>query len=324
MKHEKALADFCAFLTREDTDNICFACHVSPDGDTLGSAVALARLVRARGRRAFVSVPEAVSDTLSFLFRDFDNTPFVPDTVVAVDVSTPERLGRDFAYLDRIGAVIDHHEHNTIDAEVKFVAPEQSATAQLVAAVYDRLNVPFDEMSATALYTALSTDTGRFCHPNTTPEVFALASRLCAASPSGNFGALNRRLFVEKDAQKLRLEAYVLSHARVDAELGTVCFCLTQSLRRRFGLTDKSDLSSLVDVIRAFRGFDVFMLAKEQKERGVYKLSVRTEGEISALELCAGFGGGGHRKAAGCTLRKKSARAVEKAFCAAVAAYKNR
>ncbi|MBQ2252729.1 MAG: DHH family phosphoesterase [Clostridia bacterium] len=312
--NKEALHNFASSLLCEETDEVCFACHVSPDGDTLGSAFALARLVRARGRRAFVHVPEAIPETLLFLTEGFDNAPFEPKTVVAVDVSTPDRLGADFPYPDRVRAVIDHHKNNSFDVAVSFVEPEISATGLLVAAVFDEVGEAYTPEVATALYTALSTDTGRFCHTNTTSDVFRLAARLCECVPEGTFGALNRRLFVEQDKAKLALEAYILANAETFDDLGCVFFVLTQKLRRRFGLTEKSDLSSLVDVIRRFSGYSVFVLAKEQSERGVYKLSVRSEATPTAIDLCRPFGGGGHEKAAGCTIRARSARALKKIF----------
>ncbi len=319
MKSEQ-LQNFTSFLLSEETDEICFACHVSPDGDTLGSAFALARLARARGRRAFVFVPEEIPETLSFLCEGFDNTPFEPRLVVAVDVSTPDRLGADFPYLDRVKAVIDHHQNNSFETPVFYVEPHVSATGLLVARVYDALGEKITPEAATALYTAVSTDTGRFCHTNTTSDVFSLAARLCACVEEGNFGALNRRLFVEQEKERLALEAYVLSHAETDEDLKCVFFVLTQKLRRRFQLDEKSDLSSLVDVIRRFSGYSVFVLAKEQKERGVYKLSVRTEDAPTAIDLCRPFGGGGHERAAGCTIRAKSPRALKQVFLSSLKA----
>lgn len=321
----EARKNFSDFLLGDEAGDVCFACHVSPDGDTVGSALALARLLRARGRRAFVYVPGVLPDTLNFLFEDFDNTPFEPKSVVAVDVSTPARLGEAFAYADRVRAVIDHHENNGFSVEYSYVCPGKSATAQLVAEVYDALGEPFDEKSATALYTALSTDTGRFCHSNSTPDVFRLAARLAAAVPGENFGALNRRLFIEKDAARLKLEGYVLSHAVLKRAEGYVFFALTQRLRARFGLIgEEHDLGALVDVLRTFRGFDTCILAKETETRGVYKLSVRTEGELSASDFCAAFGGGGHARAAGCTVQAGSVRALQKVLAERLCAMRAR
>lgn len=308
----KEFLSFAAFLADESTNDVCFACHVSPDGDTLGSAFALARLVRAQGRRAFVFVPDAIPDSLSFLSEDFDNTPFEPKTVVAVDVSAPDRLGESFLYADRITAVIDHHKNNSFDVPYRWVEPGAAATGLLVLALCDEWKIQPDAAVATALYTAISTDTGRFCHSNTTEAVFAAAARLARAVPEGNFGDLNRRLFVEQSADVLRLKGYILSHAQTWQEHSLVFFALTQKIKRKFGLDETSDLVALVDVIRSFGGYSLFVLAKEQTEPGVYKLSVRSEGTPSAMTLCSYFGGGGHEKAAGCTVRAKNPRDLKK------------
>lgn len=307
---KQTLSDFCAFLRREDTDDICFACHVSPDGDTVGSAAALARLAHTLGKRAFVRAEEPIPENLAFLLESFDNTPFDPRVVVAVDVSAPHRLGEDFPYAERVCYVLDHHKDNSFSCPA-LVDETAAACALLVAQVYDALGVPFDADCAEALYTALSTDTGRFCHQNTDARVFSLAARLAAASREGNFSALNRRLFVERDPALCRLEAYVLSHATLNEGQGYVYFCLTRRLRRRFGLlSPEKDTSSLIDVLRSFSGYSLVCLAKEV-ERGVYKLSLRSETQ-DVRALCATFGGGGHVRAAGCTVRAASPRALER------------
>lgn len=311
------LRSFCDFLLSDSTDDICFACHVSPDGDSVGSAVALARLVRARGRRAFVYLPEPLSQSLAFLLEGFDNTPFEPKLAVAVDVSTPDRLGDDFPYANKLAAVIDHHRNNSFSLPVSFVETEAAACGLLVLRVFDEVGEPLTPAVATALYTAISTDTGRFCHSNSTEDVFLAAARLARAVPAGNFGDLNRRLFVLKPAAHLRLEGYILDRAVTDEKRGLVFFALTRALRKKFAPegTD-ADLTGLVDVLRAFNGFDTCVLAKETEEKGVFKLSVRTEGAVSATAICAHFQGGGHTKAAGATVRAKSPRALLKTLCA--------
>ena len=315
MKNERKL--FADFLSSEECENVCFACHVSPDGDTVASAFALAALLRARGRRVFVSLPEAFPKNLSFLFEEFDNTPFEPDVVVAVDVSTPERLG-NFAYADRVRAVIDHHLGNSFDVSVKFVDSSASATGLLVLELYDELGVVPSDFVARALYTAVSTDTGRFCYSNADARTFSAAARLVALTEKGNFADLNRRLFVEKDAARLRVEGYVLSHVETEESLGLVYFALTQKLRKKFRLAPDADLGSLVDVLRTFAGFECAILAKETEERGVFKLSVRTEGSLSANEFCARFGGGGHARAAGATVCAGSEKKLKKLLVCAL------
>ncbi len=317
MNSQKIL-DFCAFLNAETTKDICFACHVSPDGDTMGSAFALMSLCQKRGRRAFVFVPDVPPQNLSFLTEEFDNTPFEPEVVVAVDVSTPERLGRDFPYKDRVRAVIDHHKHNGFFDVISLVEEDVCATGLIVGEVFRALGVTPDEKEARALYTAVSTDTGRFCHSNTSPEAPAFAGELARLVPGENFGDLNRSLFVQKEASLLRLQGHLLTHADLWEEEGAVFFVLTQALRRRFGLSEDADTGALVDVLRSFAGYDLCILAKEQAEKGVYKLSVRSEGRYSAHRLCESFGGGGHEKAAGCTLSAKSPRALKKCLIARV------
>lgn len=316
MKRPDALA-FAAFLREETTQDICFACHVSPDGDTLGSAFALVRICRALGKRAFVYVPEPIPKHYRFLEAETENKPFEPKVVVTVDVSAPHRLG-DLPHADRIAYVVDHHRNNAVACDRRFIRDDAAATGLLIYDTALCLDLTIDPALARALYTAISTDTGCFRHSNTTPDVFKVASELAKSVPEQNFADLNRTLFVLKPQSLLRLEAYVLSHAVLDEEHSLVYFCLTERLKKRFRMTDHdADFSSLIDAIRAYEGFDVYCVARQCGKRR-YKLSLRADsGNVDVCAVCAKFGGGGHTRAAGCTM-EGAKNEIYKNLCAAL------
>ena len=318
MERPDALA-FAAFLRDESTQDICFACHVSPDGDTLGSAFVLARICRALNKRAFVYVPEAIPENYRFLETETENTPFEPRIVVTVDVSAAHRLG-SLPYIDKIAYVLDHHRDNAIECEKRFIREDAAATGLLVYDTALALNLSIDKDLARALYTAISTDTGCFRHPNTTPDVFEVAAALAECVPERNFASLNRELFVLKPQNLLRLEAYVLNHAVLDETHSLVYFCLTDKIKKKFSLnTPDADFSSLIDVIRAFRGFDTYCVAR-QCGKNRFKLSLRADTDkVDVCALCKRFGGGGHTRAAGCTI-EGDARRIYKTLCAALEA----
>lgn len=298
MNHNhREIAAFAAFLKAPETRDLCFACHVSPDGDTLGSAAALALLCRRLHKRAFVYCPEPVPDTYAFLVPFFGEA-FEPRSTVCVDVSTTDRLG-NCPYTDRIAYVIDHHCQNSIPCAHKLVEADCAATGELVAAAMDCLDEPFDEDIALCLYTALASDTGCFRHANTTPESFALAARLSAVPKERNFSKINRILFCEKPRSLLLLESYALAHAHTDASLGYVFFAITDRIKRKFGMTaENADFSSVIDILRQFKGYTLFAVARQVGARR-FKVSVRSEEDVDANALCKSFGGGGHLRAAG-------------------------
>ncbi len=321
MKRPDDALAFAEFLRDRSTQDICFACHVSPDGDTLGSAFALARAARALGKRAFVFVPEAIPRAYRFLAEETENTLFFePKLVVTVDVSTPQRLGGTIDR-SRIAYVVDHHQNNTIACEKRFIREHAAATGLLVYDTLCALDLKIDAATARALYTAIATDTGCFRHSNTTAEVFSVVAELTNCVPEKNFADLNRTLFVLKPPELLRLESYALNHTILDPEHSLAFFCLTDKLKRRFRMAPDADYSSLIDAIRAFEGFDVYCVARQSGARN-YKLSLRADVPgIDVCAICSQFGGGGHTRAAGCTMQG-TPRKIRQALCAALDARK--
>lgn len=290
--------------------SVVLACHVTPDGDALGSMLGLALALRRRGVAVIPSFSEpfVVPDSLQVVpGRDLlvppDQVPVEPDVLVTLDTGSVDRLGM---LADRVAAageviVIDHHRTNTGYGSLHLVDVTAAATAVLIADLVERLGVPLDAEIAACLYVGLSSDTGSFRHAGTTPEVHLLAARLLATGIRPD--VISRSLFDSHPAQWLAMLADTIGRARVEpAEvdgLGLVwtSVLLADLLDRGLGL-DQAE--SVIDVVRTVREAEVAVVCKELSD-GSWAVSTRSAGRVDVGAVCVGLGGGGHRFAAGYT-----------------------
>jgi bifunctional oligoribonuclease and PAP phosphatase NrnA len=289
-----------------DAPSLALACHQSPDGDALGSMLAMHHLCRAHGKASVASWPEPFRVASSYRFLpgldlatragDF---PARPDVMVTFDCASVDRLGElaDAARAAGELVVVDHHGSNDGYGSVNVVDAEAAATAVLVRRLADRLGWELDPDVALCLYTGLVTDTGRFQYSNTTPDVFALAGELAAFGLP--IAEVSRHLFEEHRFACLRLVGACLARAQLDADLGLVASWVTTEDLERHGV-ELSETEGLVDLVRRAEEADVSCVLKETPE-GI-RVSLRSIEQTVAAAVAARFGGGGHRLAAGFTL----------------------
>lgn len=290
---------------------ICLACHVSPDGDALGSMLALAHALRAQGRRCVASFgdePFAVPRILRFLpgldlLREPADFPPAPDVMVTFDVGSVERLGRLSAPARRARhlIVIDHHASNTGFGTLNLVDPGAAATAVLVAELIRRLGVPLDRDIALGLYVGLVTDTGSFKFASTTPAVHELAARLLSTGIRPDVVA--RELWDRAPFGYLKVLAAAAGRARLEADevggLGLVWTAVTRADRAPYGLPyDVAE--AIIDVVRRTDEAEVAIVFKED-DTGTWQVSARSKGRVDISRACIALGGGGHPAAAGFT-----------------------
>ena len=281
--------------------------HVHPDGDALGSALAVAIAAREAGKKAWVTFGEPFSLPDQFRYLDLDavvppgDVPTDIDVVVACDVANPERLGTALAVAERAGTliVIDHHVSSGGFGDLVVVDSSAAATAQLVYnLIVDHLKWPVSEATATALYTGLVTDTGRFQYSATTPEVHRVAGALLAAGVDPD--DVGRHIYGESPFGYLRVAGAVLSRSQLEPDSRLVWSVLYQSDLEEAGI-GYDDTDGLIDLVRLAAESEVACLLKEA-EPGVFKASLRSRGVVDVNAIAAGFGGGGHHNAAGFTM----------------------
>jgi phosphoesterase RecJ-like protein len=277
--------------------------HASPDGDCLGSTLALARALWACGRRATVGSSDGVPEMYRFLPSSDRVVTEIPegeafDAVVFMECSAPERAGPLVA---RAAGVpmwvnIDHHVSNTGYGDLVLLDVTAAAVAEVVYPIVTSLHPRLDPETAVCLLTALLTDTGSFRYANVTPKSFQLAAELvtAGASPALVYG----EVYENRSPASVRLLGMALSRM-VLCEDGRVAYTVvTQQMLKEAGAT-MEDSEGIVGAVRAIRGIRVALLFKE--ERGDIRVSLRGVGNIRANVIAEAFGGGGHAAAAGFT-----------------------
>ncbi len=283
--------------------SVALACHMQPDGDALGSMLALHHLCRSVGKPSVASwsEPFALGPHYGFLPgldtvtkpRDF---PAAPDLMITFDCGAIDRLG-DLAASARAAReliVIDHHVTNERYGTINLVDPDAAAAAVVVYRLTARLGWPMTRDAAICLYTGIVTDTGRFQYANTTPEVFAIARDLSHYDLP--IATMTRRLFEEHRFAYLQLLAVCLERAVLDRERSLVLTWVTAEDLDRYGV-DLEETEGLIDLVRRTAEADVACVLKETPE-GV-RVSLRAVGEFDVAAIAQEFGGGGHRFAAG-------------------------
>lgn len=288
-----------------DAPSLALACHVTPDGDALGSMLALHLLCRdaAKPSTASWAEPFVVAPHYAFL-PGLDLTtkpgdfPEEPAVMITFDCGSLERLGDLATPARKAGQliVLDHHATNDRFGSINVVDPDAASTTVLVRRLAAELGWPLTRDAALCVYTGLVTDTGRFQYANTTPEVFGLAQEL--ASFDLPIASITRHLFEEHRFDYLQLVAACLARAELDRELELVVTWVTAADLDHYGV-EFEETEGLIDLIRRAAEAEVACVLKESPD-GV-RVSLRSVSHVDVGALATTFGGGGHKFAAGFT-----------------------
>lgn len=283
-----------AFL--RENDRYLILTHRRPDGDTTGTGAFLCRLLRAMGKTAHIlSNPELTEKYAHLHVGLTKQSPEEGDTLICVDAGSVPMLPEAHRYLaDRISLRIDHHGTADSFTPMELVEPETAACAEIIYKLSLELRIPLDKEMATALYTAVSTDTGCFRYANTTAHSFLVAA-VCVEAGAPVF-MLNQELFETNSLPRLQVQSYMLQNA-IFLKKGAFVICaLPKAVEKEYGATE-DDLDNISGFPRSIAGVKMAVTIREE-EKGA-KLSVRAVPGYDAAALCARFGGGGHRGAAG-------------------------
>ena len=278
-----------------DTDRIHILTHASPDGDTLGSGFALCRALRQLGKQAQVLCPDPIP--AKFQYMTVEEQTFEPAFYCSVDVASPHLLGRYEPLAEQVELAIDHHANRT-DFGKRLLLTDYGAAAMLVFELLQVMHVTVDADMAACLYTGLSTDTGCFKYTNTSPLTLRMAADLIELGAPA--GMINREMFDTKSRARLALEREALGSLQFAFHDRCAVMALPLSVQQAVG-ADEGDMDGIAPLPRQIEGVWVGITLRE-KERGTYKVSVRTDEHIDAAAVCSRLGGGGHARAAGCTV----------------------
>lgn len=306
----------------EGASQIVLACHQGPDGDALGSMLALALALRKRGREtvpSWGSVPFAVPRHYAFLpgldlLSPPEQVPTTPELMVTFDCGSIERLGtlEPNARAAKQLVVIDHHVSNDDFGTINLIDPNVAASAVIVYKLLAEMGIALDRDIATCLYTGILTDTGSFKYRNTTPEIHQIAADLISYDIGHD--EIVRVVYDNHPIGFLRLLAVTLGRAEVIADAGMIWTWIEQADLRSGGI-GMEDTDALIDVIRTADGLDVACVLKQQPDR-TYKASMRSKGGTNVGAVCESFGGGGHALAAGFSSEGTDPHAIIEAIAA--------
>ncbi|WP_269525935.1 DHH family phosphoesterase [Coraliomargarita parva] len=301
-------ARFAAALEQLKGHKVAVLGHVRPDGDCIGSIVAMVRLLRSQGIEAIgvnrdpvpMNLCDFVADTPLVRSEDFELDGHIAVTVDSADFKrVGDRLNELFP---EVALNVDHHISNKAYAAENLIIDHASATAEILAGFFLDLGLPIDPVMAQALYVGIATDTGQFRFPSTTPETFEITRQLCehGARPA----AAAHELYERESFAKIKLLQAFLASLRMEVEDRVCVGLLEDGVYDETGATVE-DSEGLVDYARSIEGVDVGVLL-EQRGRSL-KGSLRAKDPFFRVDQVAKlFHGGGHACAAGLNVEDSS------------------
>lgn len=277
--------------------------HVRPDGDALGSELALYLILKGLGKEVSIYNQDGVPDVYRFL-PGADVVAAEPgdlsgyDALFVLDCSELDRVGRNANRLKQISYVIniDHHVSNGQFAELSILDAQASSTGELIYRLMIELNAPLTEEIAVNLYTAILTDTGSFHYSNTRSESLRIAGDLVSAGVDP--AAVAEKIYESNDLAKVRLFKKAIQTLRLewDGRIGSIS--VFRDMLREAGAQNEHT-EGFVDYVRAIKGVEVAVFYTEMDE-DLFKVSLRSKGRINVERVAGLFGGGGHLNAAAC------------------------
>lgn len=273
--------------------------HAYPDGDTIGSGFALCQALRSLGKKANVICSHKIPKAYSYITDEYTPQDFEPQTFIAVDVADLHLIGKDGdSYRNKILLCIDHHAINQKYAKYSIVDPSAAANCEIIVKVIGAMGVKLDRKMAACIYTGISTDTGCFKYTNTTASSHRIAADMMEKGI--DTAEINRIMFDTKSRSRFEIERMILDTMEFYFEGRAAVITITEEMKRLSGTSD-GDLEGITSLPRQVEGV-LIGITLRQKDEHTYKVSVRSHAPVDAAELCGKFNGGGHVRAAGCTL----------------------
>ena len=301
--------------------------HVRSDADAVGSAFALRELLRMMEIPAICACADEIPERLRFLTDGAQGSVLLDDEmgldherVISVDSASPQQLGDLFDRLRRnVDLMIDHHGTGTIYAD-HYIDPEACATGEIVYEIAKELvrmgrldRIPMRVIHS--VYAAMCSDTGCFRYSNATPYAFRCAAELIEAG--ADRGEIHRRLFESKTFEQIRAEGEAASRLALHdgGRIASVTFPYSSKIA--LGLSDEH-LETIIDIPRSVVGVEVAFSVRQPEDKPFFRVSMRSSSDVDVAAICARFGGGGHKKAAGCSLNAVNVTEAEEKILAAV------
>ncbi len=288
--------------------NIVLLPHIIPDGDTLGSSLALKAGLEKMHHKVFIVLDDEIPNNLNFLIKNkcvytseqFCSLKIIPDLIITIDCSDIDRLEDRRQIINDCENIlnIDHHKTNSFYGKFNLIDKNSAATGEIIYTLLKELNVMIDKDMATSLYVALSTDTGSFKYSNTTSRTLRIAAELL--DKKIDIELINLELYQNKPMNKVNLLKETLNTLETFINNRVSIMCITQKSLEKSNLTYK-DTDGIVEFGRDIEGIEIAILIKEISSAKV-KVGLRSKGNIDVSKIAKIFGGGGHKNASGCTI----------------------
>ena len=300
--------------------NTLIVYHVHSDADAIGSAFALREILIAMGIPTLCVCADEVPDRLRFLTDSAQGSVVIDesmeldhDRVISVDSAAPTQLGSLYKKLCRdMDVMIDHHGTGTPYAD-NYIDPKASATGEIIYTLGKRL-VERGELAAIpkralmCIYAAICSDTGSFRFSNVTPDTFRIAAELIEAGVQGD--EVCRELYESKSVKQVKAEGEAARRLLLHdgGKIASVTFPYTSKFS--LSLSDEH-LETIIDIPRSICGVEVAFCVKQPEQNNKFRVSMRSSKDVDVAAICAQFGGGGHVRAAGCTIEARHIDDVE-------------
>ncbi len=286
-------------------DTISIVSHISPDGDNIGSILAMGLALKKLGKNVKIIKTDVIPSDYSFLpyansIEEYDGGDI--DLLIVLDCSDIERLGK-LKYIvskSKNTINIDHHISNTAFADYNIVDSKAAATGEIVYMFLKQMGIEIDEEIATCIYTAISTDTGSFMYESVTDKTHEVAADLLKKGINKNKIVLNLYQSRSKERTKLFIDCLSTFKTYYDDRIATVM--VTQEMLKSCN-AQMEDTEGIISFVKDTRGVEVACLLKENSD-GIIKISLRSKEYIDVANVCSQFNGGGHIRAAGCSIEE--------------------
>ena len=278
-------------------DSILLVTHRNPDGDTMGSGAALCSALRRCGKTAYLYPNAQVTEKLgAFVAPYFAPQDFVPEHILSVDVAVEKMFAEGFT--GTVELAIDHHPSNSHYAPVELIDSARASCGEIVYSVIHALCGDVSREEADLLYIALSTDCGCFQYANTDAHALRTAAELLEAGADN--ARLNLLFFRKVSPARLKLEGMIYDGMRFYRDGKVVVALVTDEMLAAAGASEE-DCDDLAGLAGRAESGSVSITIRDYPG-GASKVSVRSGSSFDSCALCARFGGGGHKMAAGCNL----------------------
>lgn len=299
-----------AFEMLRGMQDVCILIHRSPDGDCIGGGYALYHILRGLGIRARV----VCADPIPGMFRDiaagitFED--FEPQTYISVDVADRKLFGElpEAEKNAEIALCIDHHISNTHYAKNLHWNPHSSAACEVLFRMMQENGIPLTPELALCLYAGIATDTGCFQFSNADAAAFDAVAQIKTAFPDLPYAHLNREWFVLKSQGRIRLDSRLMQNAQISASGKVALIYLPYAWLEELNvLSDETD--GAANLPMQIIGVEIGITVKQQPD-GSYRVSMRAGDHADVSAVAQQFGGGGHVKASGCSVKSGEPEAV--------------